>query len=73
MGYRWAASFLVMACSMYRSCLFPLDPADFLAVSWGRPEPLNLKTMYSCPESEKDVYRKAIWFPHQLLRSTGRN
>ena len=52
---------------VYRSSLFPLDPADFPALSWGRPQPLDLKTMYSCPESEKAAYREAIWFPHQVF------
>lgn len=52
---------------VYRSSLFPLDPADFPALSWGRPKPLDLKTMYSCPESEKAAYREAIWFPHQIF------
>src|SRR5450755_1441949 len=52
---------------VYRSSLFPLDPADFPALSWGRPQPLDLKTMYTCPESEKAAYREAIWFPHQIF------
>jgi dTDP-4-amino-4,6-dideoxygalactose transaminase len=52
---------------VYRSSLFPLDPADFPALSWGRPQPLDLKTMYSCPEAEKAAYREAVWFPHQIF------
>jgi hypothetical protein len=35
-------------------------------LSWGRPQPLDLKTMYSCPEAEKAAYEEAIWFPHQI-------
>ena len=52
---------------VYRSSLFPLDPADFPALSWGRSQPLDLKTMYTCPESEKAAYREAVWFPHQIF------
>jgi dTDP-4-amino-4,6-dideoxygalactose transaminase len=52
---------------VYRSSLFPLDPTDFPALSWGRPKPLDLKTMFSCPESEKAAYKEAVWFPHQLF------
>jgi hypothetical protein len=52
---------------VYRSSLFPLDPADFPALSWGGPQPLDLKTMYPCPEAEKAAYREAVWFPHQIF------
>jgi len=52
---------------VYRSSLFPLDPADFPALSWGREKPLDLRTMYSCPESERAAYHEAVWFPHQLF------
>ena len=52
---------------VYRSSLFPLNPTDFPALSWGRPQPLDLKTMYSCPEAEKAAYSEAIWFPHQIF------
>jgi dTDP-4-amino-4,6-dideoxygalactose transaminase len=52
---------------VYRSSLFPLNPTDFPALSWGRPQPLDLKTMYRCPEAEKAAYREAIWFPHQIF------
>ncbi|HXY10720.1 MAG TPA: DegT/DnrJ/EryC1/StrS family aminotransferase [Terriglobales bacterium] len=52
---------------VYRSSLFPLDPTDFPALSWGREKPLDLRTMYSCPESERAAYHEAVWFPHQLF------
>src|ERR1700675_2845679 len=52
---------------VYRSSLFPLDPTDYPALSWGRSQPLDLKTMYTCPESEKAAYREAIWFSHHLF------
>lgn len=50
---------------VYKSSLFPVDSADFPALSWGRQKPLDLRNMYSCPESDKAAYQEAIWFPHQ--------
>ncbi|HUJ94245.1 MAG TPA: DegT/DnrJ/EryC1/StrS family aminotransferase [Terriglobales bacterium] len=52
---------------VYRSSLFPLDPNDYPALSWGRPKPLDLRNMYKCPEAERAAYQEAIWFPHQLF------
>jgi dTDP-4-amino-4,6-dideoxygalactose transaminase len=52
---------------VYKSSLFPLDPADFPALSWGRKEPLDLRKISSCPESERAAYDEAVWFPHQLF------
>ena len=50
---------------VYKSSLFPVDPADFPALSWGREKPLDLRNLYSCPESERAAYHEAVWFPHQ--------
>jgi dTDP-4-amino-4,6-dideoxygalactose transaminase len=50
---------------VYKSSLFPVDSADFPALSWGREKPLDLRNMYSCPEADKAAYHEAIWFPHQ--------
>jgi dTDP-4-amino-4,6-dideoxygalactose transaminase len=50
---------------VYKSSLFPVDSADFPALSWGREKPLDLRTMYSCPVSERAAYHEAVWFPHQ--------
>ena len=50
---------------VYKSSLFPVDPADFPALSWGREKPLDLRKMYSCPESERAAYQEVVWFPHQ--------
>jgi dTDP-4-amino-4,6-dideoxygalactose transaminase len=50
---------------VYKSSLFPVDPADFPALSWGREKPLDLRKMYYCPESERAAYQEAVWFPHQ--------
>src|SRR6202040_1986155 len=50
---------------VYKSSLFPVDSADFPALSWGRENALDLRNMYSCPEADKAAYHEAIWFPHQ--------
>lgn len=52
---------------VYKSSLFPVNPADFPALSWGRDKPLDLRNMYSCPESEKAAYHEAVWFMHQMF------
>lgn len=52
---------------VYKSALFPLDPNDFPALSWGREEPLNPKTKYHCPVSERAAYEESIWLPHHLF------
>ena len=52
---------------VYKSSLFPLDSADFPALSWGREKPLDLRNMYSCPEADRAAYQEAVWFPHQLF------
>ena len=54
---------------VYRSSLFPLNPAEYPALSWGRPAPLDLRNMYRCPASERAGYHEAIWFPHYLFLS----
>ena len=43
---------------VYKSSLFPLDPDDFPALSWGHKTPLDLRNMYSCPEADRAAYRK---------------
>lgn len=50
---------------VYKSSLFPVKASDFPALSWGREKPLDLRTAFSCPESEKAAYHEAVWFPHQ--------
>jgi dTDP-4-amino-4,6-dideoxygalactose transaminase len=56
---------------VYKSSLFPVKSTDFPALSWGREKPLDLRTMFSCPESERAAYHEAVWFPHQnFLGST---
>lgn len=58
---------------VYKSSLFPVDPTDFPALSWGREKPLDLRSMYSCPEAEKAAYHEAVWFPHQHFLGTTRD
>jgi dTDP-4-amino-4,6-dideoxygalactose transaminase len=55
---------------VYKSSLFPVDSADFPALSWGREKPLDLRSMYSCPEAERAAYHEAVWFMHQLFLGT---
>lgn len=52
---------------VYKSSLFPVKANDFPALSWGRAEALDLRSMFSCPESERAAYHEAIWFMHQLF------
>lgn len=52
---------------VYRSSLFPVNPAEYPALSWGRPAPLDLRNMYHCPASERAAYQEGIWFPHYLF------
>jgi len=55
---------------VYKSSLFPVNSADFPALSWGREKPLDLRSMYSCPESERAAYHEGVWFMHQLFLGT---
>ena len=55
---------------VYRSALFPVDPADFPALSWNRTAPLNLNRLYHCPVSERAAYEEAVWLPHHLFLGT---
>jgi len=55
----------------FQSSLFPIKSSDFPALSWGREKPLDLRSMYSCPEADRAAYHEAVWFPHQnFLGST---
>jgi dTDP-4-amino-4,6-dideoxygalactose transaminase len=52
---------------VYKSALFPLDPSEFPALSWGRTEPVNPRTKYHCPVSERAAYEESVWLPHHLF------
>ncbi|MGB2626132.1 MAG: DegT/DnrJ/EryC1/StrS family aminotransferase, partial [Candidatus Acidiferrum sp.] len=58
---------------VYKSSLFPLDPDDFPALSWGHKTPLDLRNMYSCPEADRAAYTEAVWFMHQLFLGTSQD
>jgi dTDP-4-amino-4,6-dideoxygalactose transaminase len=55
---------------VYKSSLFPVKSSDFPALSWSRDKALDLRTMYSCPESDRAAYHEAVWFPHQHFLGT---
>jgi len=55
---------------VYKSSLFPVKASDFPALSWDRKNALDLRSMYSCPESERAAYHEAVWFMHQLFLGT---
>ncbi|PYT80626.1 MAG: aminotransferase DegT [Acidobacteria bacterium] len=55
---------------VYRSALFPVHPAEFPALSWDRPTPLDPKTLYHCPVSERAAYEEAVWLPHHIFLGT---
>ena len=52
---------------VYKSALFPADPSDWPALSWGRPESLDLRGLYHCPVSESAAYEESVWLPHHLF------
>lgn len=53
---------------VYRSALFPVEPGDFPALSWGR-QPVDLKAV-RCPVSERAAYEEAVWLPHHIFLGT---
>ena len=53
---------------VYRSALFPVEPTDFPALSWGR-EPVDFKAV-RCPVSERAAYEEAVWLPHHIFLGT---
>ena len=55
---------------VYRSALFPIDATECPALSWKRPEPLDLRSMYHCPVSERAAYEEAVWLPHHIFLGT---
>ena len=52
---------------VYRSALFPADPQEFPALSWGRSQPIDLRTTYHCSVSERAAYEESVWLPHHLF------
>jgi len=52
---------------VYKSALFPVNANDWPALSWGRPQPLDLKSLYHCPVSERAAYEESVWLPHHIF------
>jgi len=52
---------------VYRSALFPVDPTDYPALSWGRKKPLHLRAAFHCPVAERAAYEEAVWLPHHIF------
>jgi dTDP-4-amino-4,6-dideoxygalactose transaminase len=52
---------------VYRSALFPVDPAQWPVLSWGREQPVDLKTRFHCPVSERAAYEESVWLPHHIF------
>jgi dTDP-4-amino-4,6-dideoxygalactose transaminase len=58
---------------VYRSDLFPVDPTEWPALSWARSQPLDLRTKYHCPVSERAAYEESIWLPHHLFLGSSKD
>jgi dTDP-4-amino-4,6-dideoxygalactose transaminase len=52
---------------VYKSALFPFNPGDWPALSSGLEAPLDLKTHYHCPVSERAAYEESVWLPHHIF------
>jgi dTDP-4-amino-4,6-dideoxygalactose transaminase len=52
---------------VYKSALFPVKPTDYPALSWGRENPLDLRSLYDCPVSERAAYEESVWLPHHFF------
>lgn len=52
---------------VYKSALFPVEPSQWPALSWGRKKPLDLKNSFHCPVSERAAYEESVWLPHHIF------
>ena len=52
---------------VYKSELFPVKAEDYPALSWGRETPLDLRSLYHCPVSERAAYEESVWLPHHIF------
>jgi hypothetical protein len=52
---------------VYKSALFPVKTAEYPALSWGREQPIDLRSLYSCPVSERAAYEESVWLPHHVF------
>jgi dTDP-4-amino-4,6-dideoxygalactose transaminase len=58
---------------VYKSALFPVRPEDWPALSPAGSAPLDLKTAYHCPVSERAAYEESVWLPHHLFLGNRRD
>jgi dTDP-4-amino-4,6-dideoxygalactose transaminase len=52
---------------VYKSALFPVKATDYPALSWGRESPIDLRSLYNCPVSERAAYEESVWLPHHIF------
>ena len=52
---------------VYKSELFPVKAEDYPALSWGRETPIDLRSLYHCPVSERAAYEESVWLPHHIF------
>ncbi|HEY6926219.1 MAG TPA: DegT/DnrJ/EryC1/StrS family aminotransferase, partial [Steroidobacteraceae bacterium] len=58
---------------VYRSALFPVNPDDFPALTWGRERPLDLRNENHCPVAERAAYQESVWLPHHIFLGSRRD
>lgn len=58
---------------VYRSPLFPADPESYPALRMGRKKPIDLRSLYHCPVSERAAYQESVWLPHHLFLGSRRD
>jgi dTDP-4-amino-4,6-dideoxygalactose transaminase len=52
---------------VYKSALFPVKATEYPALSWGREQPIDLRSLYNCPVSERAAYEESVWLPHHVF------
>jgi dTDP-4-amino-4,6-dideoxygalactose transaminase len=52
---------------VYKSALFPVKATEYPALSWGRENPIDLRSLYNCPVSERAAYQESVWLPHHIF------
>ena len=58
---------------VYKSALFPARAEDWPALGLQRSEPLELRTAFHCPVSERAAYEESVWLPHHLFLGSRRD
>jgi dTDP-4-amino-4,6-dideoxygalactose transaminase len=52
---------------VYKSALFPFKPSEWPAFGPRQAAPIDLKTDYRCPVSERAAYEESVWLPHHIF------